>query len=161
LLGNGGESEEYSKLKNPFSGDVLAEAKRAGAKVLTGGDRSGALVTPTILTDAPSGIKVSCQEAFGPVVLVYPFEDFEDAIKQVNNSVYGLQAGIYTPSIKKALVAADRLEVGGVMINEIPTFRVDQMPYGGVKESGMGREGLKYAMKEMTEMKFISMQGYE
>lgn len=136
----------------------LDEARKAGAKILTGGERTGNMVSPAVVVNAPTGIKVSCQEVFGPVVVIYPFETMDEAINKVNDSVFGLQAGIFTPSINHALDAAGKLEVGGVMVNEVPTFRVDQMPYGGIKESGMGREGLKYAIEEMTEMKLISLQ---
>jgi acyl-CoA reductase-like NAD-dependent aldehyde dehydrogenase len=133
----------------------ILDAKAAGAEVLCGGELKGNMVSPAILTNVGQGLKVSCQEVFGPVVIIYPFDELDDAIRQVNDSIYGLQAGIYTPLLDNALHAAKHLEVGGVMINDIPTFRVDQMPYGGVKESGSGREGLRYAVAEMTEMKLI------
>ena len=133
----------------------IKDAKAAGAEVLCGGDLIGNMVSPAILTNVGKGLKVSCQEVFGPVVVITAFDELDDAIAQVNDSIYGLQAGIYTPLLNNALRAADKLEVGGVMINDIPTFRVDQMPYGGVKESGSGREGLRYAVAEMTEMKLI------
>lgn len=135
----------------------LAEARKAGADII-GGERTGNMVSPAVVINAPVGIKVSCQEVFGPVVVIYPFETMDGAIDMVNDSVFGLQAGIFTPSINHALAAAAKLEVGGVMVNEVPTFRVDQMPYGGVKDSGMGREGLKYAIEEMTEIKLICLQ---
>jgi acyl-CoA reductase-like NAD-dependent aldehyde dehydrogenase len=138
--------------------DWVKDAETAGAIVKIGGQRNGNIISPTILINVPAGLKVSCQEVFGPVMVIYPFSELEDAIQEVNNSVYGLQAGIYTPLLDHALEAAEKLEVGGVMINDIPTFRVDQMPYGGVKESGVGREGLKYAIEEMTEMKLIVIQ---
>lgn len=133
----------------------ISEAEAAGARIATGGKRNGNMVTPTLLTHVQPDMKVACREIFGPVVTVNPFSDLTNAIDQVNRSAYGLQAGIYTPSLDHALEAADKLEVGGVIINDIPTFRVDQMPYGGVKESGVGREGLKYAVAEMTEQKLI------
>ena len=133
----------------------IQDAKAAGAELLCGGERQGNMVSPAILTNVRKGLKVSCQEVFGPVVVITPFEELDDAINQVNDSIYGLQAGIYTPLLDNAFHAAENLEVGGVMINDIPTFRVDQMPYGGVKESGTGREGLRYAVAEMTEMKLI------
>ena len=110
------------------------------------------------MINVPTNVQVSCREAFGPVVVVYPFSDITDAIASVNNSVYGLQAGVYTTSLANALLASESIEAGAVLINEIPTFRVDQMPYGGVKDSGMGREGLKYAIEEMTEMKLVVFQ---
>jgi len=103
----------------------------------------------------PSTCHVSCQEAFGPVVALYPYKSLDEAIERANDTPYGLQTGIFTPDMQKAFQAARRLEVGGVMINDIPMFRVDHMPYGGVKESGTGREGPKYAVEEMTEMKLI------
>ena len=133
----------------------IKDAEAAGAEVLCGGELSGSMVTPAILINVAKGVKVSCQEVFGPVVVISAFDELDDAIDQVNDSVYGLQAGIYTPLLDNALHAAKKLEVGGVMINDIPTFRVDQMPYGGVKESGVGREGLRYAVAEMTEMKLV------
>jgi acyl-CoA reductase-like NAD-dependent aldehyde dehydrogenase len=101
---------------------------------------------------------VSCQEVFGPVVTLTPFTALDEAISAVNRSRFGLQAGIYTNDISAALRAAEDLEVGGVMINDIPTFRVDNMPYGGLKDSGVGREGVKYAVEEMTELKLICIK---
>jgi acyl-CoA reductase-like NAD-dependent aldehyde dehydrogenase len=132
----------------------IEEAKSLGAKVLTGGTE-GNIVKPTVIVDVPPHAKVSCQETFAPVVVISPVDTFEEAIEAVNDSRYGLQAGVYTNNIEHAFVAAERLEVGGVMINDFPTFRVDHMPYGGVKESGTGREGIKYATEEMTEMKLV------
>jgi acyl-CoA reductase-like NAD-dependent aldehyde dehydrogenase len=133
----------------------IAEAIAGGAKVVTGGKRTRATVSPAILTDVPAGCHVSCQEAFGPVVAIYSYDRLEDAIEQANATPYGLQAGIFTPDMQRAFQAARKLEVGGVMINDIPMYRADHMPYGGVKESGTGREGPKYAIEEMTEMKLI------
>jgi acyl-CoA reductase-like NAD-dependent aldehyde dehydrogenase len=101
---------------------------------------------------------VSCKEAFGPIVVVEPYDTWDDAIAMVNHSDYGLQAGVYTTSIARAFDAVERLEVGGVIVNDIPSFRVDHMPYGGVKNSGMGKEGIKYSTEDMTEMKFVSFQ---
>ena len=100
---------------------------------------------------------MSCQEAFGPVVIVSPYKDFDEALKGVNRSIYGLQAGVFTKDLQKAFHAYEILDVGGVIINDIPTFRIDHMPYGGVKESGFGREGLKYAIEEMTELKLMAI----
>ena len=133
----------------------IAEAVAGGAKVVTGGKRTRATVTPTVLTNVPAACHVSCQEAFGPVVAVYPYYDLESAIEQANATPYGLQTGIFTSDIQQAFQAARKLEVGGVMINDIPMYRADHMPYGGVKESGIGREGPRYAVEEMTEMKLI------
>ncbi|SFE97403.1 aldehyde dehydrogenase family protein [Alteribacillus iranensis] len=133
----------------------IKEAEASGAEVKTGAAREGNIVLPTVLTNVSPEMKVSCQEVFGPTVLINSVSSVEDAVKEVNNSRYGLQAGIYTKDIYKALDVSDELEVGGVMINDIPTFRVDHMPYGGVKESGTGREGIKYAVEEMTELKLV------
>jgi acyl-CoA reductase-like NAD-dependent aldehyde dehydrogenase len=127
-----------------------------GAVVLTGGTTlSPGVFPPTILTNVPSQEPVSCQEVFGPLVTLSSFDTLDEAINAVNDSRYGLQAGIYTNNIKAAMRAAEQLEVGGVIINDFPTFRVDNMPYGGIKESGFGREGIKYAVEEMTELKLI------
>ena len=100
-------------------------------------------------------MRVSCSEVFGPLVVVEAYDDFDDALDAVNDSPYGLQAGIFTADIKRAFHAFDVLDVGGVVINDVPTYRVDNMPYGGVKESGFGREGVRYAMEEMTEQKLL------
>jgi acyl-CoA reductase-like NAD-dependent aldehyde dehydrogenase len=135
--------------------DWVTQAVLNGARLVTGGERRGATVEPTILADVAAVAKVSCSEVFGPVVAVNTYRDLDDAIKSVNDSIYGLQAGIFTSDIKRAFYAAKRLEVGGVIINDVPTFRVDHMPYGGVKQSGIGREGPHYAIEEMTEPKLI------
>jgi acyl-CoA reductase-like NAD-dependent aldehyde dehydrogenase len=107
------------------------------------------------LTGVPPDVRICCQEVFGPVVVVDSYRTLEEAVEKVNDSAYGLQAGIYTRDIGRAFQAARRMEVGGVMINDIPTFRVDHMPYGGVKQSGTGREGPRYAVEEMSELKLI------
>ncbi|WNS75791.1 aldehyde dehydrogenase family protein [Bacillus sp. DTU_2020_1000418_1_SI_GHA_SEK_038] len=133
----------------------IHEAQKAGAKLAAGGTAEGNVLLPTILLDADAALRVSCQEVFAPIVLVNKVKSVQKAIELVNDSRYGLQAGIYTNNVHTALDAADHLHVGGVMINDIPTFRVDNMPYGGVKESGFGREGLKYAVEEMTELKLV------
>lgn len=138
--------------------DWVGEALHNGAQLRVGGRAEDGIFQPTVLLNVPSSEKVSCEEVFAPVVSINRFTDMDEAINLVNDSKYGLQAGIYTNDIHKALKAAKKLEVGGVMINEIPTFRVDQMPYGGVKMSGMGREGIKYAVEEMTELKLISFK---
>ena len=116
---------------------------------------SDTLIEPTIVINVPEKAKLFSKEVFGPVILVNRVSGLEEGIKQVNNSPYGLQAGIFTGSIKAAFKFAEEVECGGIMINEIPTFRVDQMPYGGVKESGIGREGPHFAIEEMTEIKAI------
>lgn len=133
----------------------IEEAKRQGAIVATGGESEGNILQPTVLLNVKSEQKVSCQEVFAPIVSITKFSSIQDAFNQVNDSRYGLQAGIYTDNIHVALQATQKLHVGGVIINDIPTFRLDHLPYGGVKESGMGREGLKYAIEEMTEMKLV------
>ena len=133
----------------------IAESLTQGAKLLTGGERKRATVKPAILTGVPRSSRVSCQEVFGPVVTLDTYKTLDEAIEQVNDSIFGLQAGIFTRDIERAFQAASRMEVGGVMINDVPTFRVDHMPYGGVKQSGTGREGPRYAIEEMTEMKLI------
>jgi acyl-CoA reductase-like NAD-dependent aldehyde dehydrogenase len=133
----------------------IEEAKQGGAIIAIGGKAEGNILYPTVILDADSSLKVSCQEVFAPIVLINKVKSVEEAFELVNDSRYGLQAGIYTENVHTALDAAEKLHVGGVMINDIPTFRVDHMPYGGVKESGFGREGLKYAVEEMTELKLV------
>ena len=123
--------------------------------MVTGGKRTRSTVSPAILTDVPAACSISCQEAFGPVVAIYPYDERESAIEQTNATPYGLQAGIFIADIERAFQAARKLDVGGVMINDIPMYRADNMPYGGVKGSGTGREGPRYAIEEMTEMKLI------
>jgi len=135
----------------------IGEAIAQGAELLSGGTRSGSVVRPTVLAHVTPAMKVSCQEVFGPLVTVTPYRDFETALESVNASAYGLQAGIFTQHVGRIFQAFDRLEVGGVLANEIPTFRADHMPYGGVKESGIGREGVRYAIEDMTEPKLLVM----
>lgn len=129
------------------------EAVSQGARALTPVAHHGNCVEPVILENVPRDVKISCEEAFGPVVLIEPYADFEDALRLVNDSRYGLQAGVFTRDLQLAQRAFDALEVGCVLINQSPTFRVENMPYGGVRDSGFGREGLRYAMEEMTERK--------
>lgn len=133
----------------------VKEAVAAGAKLVEGGARRGATLPPTVLADVPPQTQIFCHEAFGPVVGINAYDSLDDAIDRVNASDYGLQAGMYTRDLEKGLRVARRIHVGGFMINEIPQYRVDQMPYGGVKMSGTGREGPRYAIEEMTEMKLI------
>ena len=118
----------------------IEEARAGGAQILVGGPRQGAVIPPTVIAKAPRGAKVSCAEVFGPVVTVDPFDRWEDALAAVNDSEFGLQAGLFTESLDHALAAFADLEVGGVILNDIPTYRIDHMPYGGVKDSGFGRE---------------------
>ena len=135
----------------------VKEAVTAGARLLCGGKRNGAVLEPTILTDVKRHMKVSCEEVFAPVVTIEPFTSFEHAVKAVNDSAYGLQAGVFSNSFNNVMFAYRELEVGGVIINDFPTYRIDHMPYGGVKNSGFGREGIRYAIEEMTEMKLMVM----
>jgi len=134
-------------------GDAVAQ----GARVLSGGTRVGSVVRPTVLSQVTPAMKVSCQEVFGPLVTITPYREFDDVLKAVNESEYGLQAGVFTSNIGRIFQAFEQLEVGAVLANEIPTFRADHMPYGGVKDSGIGREGLRYAIEDMTEPKLLVM----
>ena len=133
----------------------IDEAVRSGAKVVTGGKRNGSFLEPTILTHTRPDMKVSCQEVFAPVVLVEPYDDFEDAIRRINDSPYGLQTGVFTRDVKLLFKAFEKLEVGGVIAGDMSSFRIDHMPYGGVKDSGMGREGVRYAIEDMTEQRIL------
>jgi acyl-CoA reductase-like NAD-dependent aldehyde dehydrogenase len=133
----------------------VEEAVQAGAKLHCGGTAEGNVVAPTVLTSVSSDMRVDRDEVFGPVTVVHPFEDFDEAIAACNAGRYGLQAGVFTPDMGRALRAYRELDYGGVMIGEIPTFRVDNFPYGGSKDSGFGREGVRYAMEEMTEPKVL------
>ena len=133
----------------------VQEAVDQGAEILTGGRREGPLYYPTILANTTADMKVRCEEVFGPVITVQPYQTFEEALAEVNGTPYGLQAGVFTSSIERAMLAHRELEVGGVIVNDMSAFRADQMPYGGSKESGYGREGLRYAMEEMTEPRIM------
>lgn len=133
----------------------IQEAAQQGATVALGGTAEGGILAPTVLLNVPPDAQVSCKEVFAPIVLINKVSSVEEAVDWVNHSVYGLQAGIYTDNLHTAMNAIDKLHVGGVMINDIPTFRLDHMPYGGVKESGVGREGIKYAVEELTELKLV------
>jgi acyl-CoA reductase-like NAD-dependent aldehyde dehydrogenase len=134
----------------------VAEAVAAGARVLTGGRRlGGAMYAPTVMADVPSDAKLCAEEVFAPLVGLWRFSKLENAIADVNRSRFGLQAGIFTRDLPGALLAYDTLEAGGVIVNDVPTWRIDHMPYGGVKESGLGREGPRYTIEEMTEPKLL------
>ncbi|HEY1463518.1 MAG TPA: aldehyde dehydrogenase family protein [Terriglobales bacterium] len=137
--------------------DWIQEAERGGARVLCGGKRNGSMVEPTVLTGTRPDMKVNCQEVFAPVVTVEPYDEFTQALRQLNQSSYGLQAGVFTRDTKLLFQAYEELEVGGVIAGDVPSFRIDHMPYGGVKDSGQGREGLRYAIEEMTEPKLLVM----
>lgn len=133
----------------------ISSAKVAGATVLCGGARSGPILEATLLENVPQGQDIVCKEAFGPVAVLSKFSDFDTALAEINASDFGLQAGIFTRDIHKAMRAWDRLEVGGVVIGDVPSWRVDHMPYGGVKDSGLGREGIRFAMEDMTEIRLL------
>lgn len=133
----------------------IGEAVAQGARLLSGGSREGSVVRPTVLSQVTAAMNVSCREVFGPLVTLTPYREFEAALNAVNESDYGLQAGIFTNNIGRIFQAFEQLEVGGVLANEIPTFRADHMPYGGIKDSGIGREGLRYAIEDMTEPKLL------
>jgi acyl-CoA reductase-like NAD-dependent aldehyde dehydrogenase len=136
----------------------IAEAREAGAKILTGGELDGDLIRPTVIAEAAPELKVSCEEVFGPVVTVNPVESLDEAFALANGTRYGLQAGIFTRDLAAALRAGEELEFGGVTVNEAPTFRADQMPYGGVKDSGNTREGPAYAVRELTEERVVIIE---
>jgi acyl-CoA reductase-like NAD-dependent aldehyde dehydrogenase len=136
----------------------IDEARAGGAEILTGGDLDGELLRPTVIANAGPELKVSCEEVFGPVCTVNAYDTLDEAIELANGTRYGLQAGIFTGSMKSALAAAQRLEFGGVTVNEAPTFRADQMPYGGVKDSGNTREGPAYAVRELTEDRLVVIE---
>jgi len=131
----------------------INEARAAGATVLCGGNRTGAMLDATLLEGVGRGLKIREEEAFGPVAILSRFADFEAALAEVNDSRFGLQAGIFSRDIHKAMRAWDVLEGGGILIGDVPSYRVDNMPYGGVKDSGLGREGVKFAMEDMTEIR--------
>ena len=133
----------------------IVEAKDKGATILCGGTREGAMLQATVMENVPKDCDASAEEAFGPLSILVPFDDYDEALKEVNNSRYGLQAGVFTRDIYKAHKAWDVLEVGGVVIGDVPSWRVDNMPYGGVKDSGLGREGIRYAIEDMSETRLM------
>jgi len=135
------------------------EAVDNGAKLVSGGERKGSLFAPTVLTGTKPGMKVRDEEVFGPVVCIEPYDDFEEALAEVNHSKYGLQAGLLTRDAGRILTAFRELEVGGLIVGDTPSWRLDPMPYGGVKESGLGREGIRSAIQEMTEPRMLVMAG--
>jgi acyl-CoA reductase-like NAD-dependent aldehyde dehydrogenase len=137
------------------------EAAKAGASVLTGGTREGRTLAPTVLSGVPAGTKVAEEEVFGPVVSVARFGDLDEAFAMVNSSRYGLQAGIFTTDVRAAFRAHRDLEVGGVIVGDVPSYRADQMPYGGWKDSGVGREGLRSAMNDLTEERVLVLTGLD
>jgi acyl-CoA reductase-like NAD-dependent aldehyde dehydrogenase len=155
------------RLEDTFIGPMISEgeakrldgwvrnAVKAGATLLCGGQREGAMLQATLLENVPQTTEINCEEAFGPVAALYRFDDFDAALEQINASKFGLQAGLFTTNINRAMRAWDHLDVGGVVINDVPSWRVDNMPYGGVKDSGLGREGVRYAIEDMTEIRLL------
>ncbi len=135
----------------------INEAVAAGGRLLCGGTRSGNFVAPTVLVNTTSDMNVNAQEVFSPIVTVTPYHDLDEAIDRVNDSAYGLQAGLFARDIQDIFYAFQRLEVGGLIVNDVPAYRIDHMPYGGTKESGVGREGVRYAIEEMTELKLMAL----
>jgi len=133
----------------------VQEATAAGASILAGGQREGQMFHPTLMTETRSDMKVNCEEIFAPVVTLMPYKEWDEAVTIMNDTPYGLQAGVFTNDIKRIMDAWDRIEVGGLHVNSVSTFRVDHMPYGGIKASGYGREGVKYAMEDMTELRLM------
>jgi acyl-CoA reductase-like NAD-dependent aldehyde dehydrogenase len=133
----------------------IERARAAGAKLLCGGRRDGVMLEPALLEDVPPDVELNCEEAFGPVAVLARYDDFEAVLEAVNASRFGLQAGLFSNEIRKAMRAWDVLEVGGVVVNDVPSWRVDHMPYGGVKDSGLGREGVRFAIEDMTEIRLL------
>jgi acyl-CoA reductase-like NAD-dependent aldehyde dehydrogenase len=146
---NAGEAERVE--------EWLKEAVDGGARVLTGGERDGSVFQPTIIAGAEDAMRVSCEELFAPVIGVYDYSDPRDAIARAGTSEFGLQAGLFTNDMRIVDAAFDSIDVGGLNVNDVSTFRIDHMPYGGVKQSGFGREGLRYAIEENTEMKLLTL----
>lgn len=158
------------RAEDTFIGPMISEAEarrlegwiqaalEAGAKLLCGGTRAGAMLDATLLEDVPAQLDVCAKEAFGPLAVLVPFERFEEALAIVNDSVYGLQAGVFTRDIYRAQQAFEQLEVGGVLIGDVPSFRMDNMPYGGVKDSGSGREGVRFAMEHLCEPRLLVLR---
>jgi len=147
------DSEEADRAK-----EWMDDAVQNGAHIEAGGKQDQAILTPTIMTEVESDMKIIADEVFAPIVSVIPFDSEEEVINYANDSIYGLQAGVFTKDIHRAMRTAEALEMGGVWINDISTYRQDNHPYGGVKQSGIGREGVKYAIEDMTEIKFIGMK---
>jgi acyl-CoA reductase-like NAD-dependent aldehyde dehydrogenase len=162
------------KFGNPFDEDTIVgpmitekdairaetwinEARNGKANILTGGNRNGAVLEPTVIENASNNLSVKCNEVFAPVITIEKFKKFEEAIAEINNSRFGLQAGVFTNDISKALYGYNNIDTGGVIINDVSAYRMDSMPYGGVKDSGNSREGVAWAIKEMTEEKIMVM----
>jgi glyceraldehyde-3-phosphate dehydrogenase (NADP+) len=133
----------------------VEEARAAGARVLVGGERVGAVVAPTVVENTKPGMKIEDEEIFGPVMTLNPIESIAEGVERANASRYGLQGGLFTNDLRAAFEALDEWDVGGLMINDVPIYRIDNMPFGGWKDSGFGREGTRFAMEEMTDIKFL------
>jgi acyl-CoA reductase-like NAD-dependent aldehyde dehydrogenase len=161
-----GDPRDESTFLGPLISEVEAErlerwiraAVAGGARILCGGHRRGAMLDATLLESVPADAEVRCQEAFGPVAVLSSFRDFDAALAEVNDSAFGLQCGVFTRDIYRAHRAWNRLEVGGVIIGDVPSWRVDNMPYGGVKDSGLGREGVRFAIEDMTEQRLMVLR---
>jgi acyl-CoA reductase-like NAD-dependent aldehyde dehydrogenase len=136
----------------------VKEACQQGARVVTGGRREGPVYWPTVLTDVRPEMKVVAQEAFAPVASVIPYDDFEEALRQADRTHYGLQAAVFTRDLRRLFQALRWLNFGGIIVNDVPTFRVDHMPYGGNRQSGVGREGVRYAIEEMTNIQMVAIR---
>jgi glyceraldehyde-3-phosphate dehydrogenase (NADP+) len=139
----------------------IEDAVAAGARVLTGGKAEGRFMQPTIIENAPRESFVCSREAFAPLVTIFKVPSFGKAVEAVNDSIYGLQAGVFTNNLERALYAFEIIEAGGVVLNDVPTYRIDHMPYGGVKSSGLSREGIRYTIEDMTEMKLLVVNRLE
>ncbi len=161
-----GDPSDFDTIVGPLIDDDSAErvdrwimnAVAIGARVLTGERTGKRMFAPFVLEDVPDGCELGCSEVFGPVVALYRYDDFDEAIRIVNRNKYGLQAGVFTSNLGIAYIAFDELEVGGVIVNDVPTWRTDAMPYGGTKDSGFGREGPRYAIEEMTELRLMAIK---
>jgi acyl-CoA reductase-like NAD-dependent aldehyde dehydrogenase len=157
------EATEIGPVIRPMDADriegCVREAVASGAKLVEGGSRDGSVLEPTILTGTKPGMKVLDEEIFGPVVVIEPYDDFEDALAMANHSRYGLQTGLFTRDAGRIMTAYRELEVGALIVGDTPTWRMDTMPYGGVKDSGLGREGVRWAIEEMTEPRMLVMTG--
>jgi glyceraldehyde-3-phosphate dehydrogenase (NADP+) len=136
---------------------MVEDAVKEGAKVITGGKARGAVMEPTLLTNVKTSMDVCSEEAFAPLAVILRYKDFKKVVAEINNSIYGLQAGIFTNRLKDAFYAFNHIDCGGVVINDVPTYRADHQPYGGMKDSGLGREGIRYSIEDMTEIKILSL----
>jgi acyl-CoA reductase-like NAD-dependent aldehyde dehydrogenase len=158
-----GDPKEESTFIGPMISDKEADrlagwieqAVEKGARILAGGGREGKMLEATLMENVPHDVSLSCDEAFGPVAMIEPYEEYDAALATINDSVFGLQAGVFTRDLYKAQRAWDELVVGGVIIGDVPSWRVDHMPYGGVKDSGLGREGIRWAIEDMTEIRLL------